>query len=419
MKSFKLPWFLAVAVVALLAVRRVDAFPNYAPSAGTPNQAAVAQVLDTQFIGGPPGTLGALNFQLFLLPGPQIQQVLNQMTPQQYAAIFPGGSVPGASVQTNAVFDRLARLRSDREDAIAMDPIGAQKYGGVLLAEGLADTDTGLLADKSKKFGLWGGLTGDMGRQYGNPNGLGFSFSGEGATGGVDYRLADWAVVGFAGGIFDTHASVDQGLGTNDGQSFKYGGYASVAGGGFFADAYFGGGVDDFMVRRQLPALGLTAGASPTAHDFDMKIGGGFDAPAGPTVVTPFAWVSHDVMNVAGFSESGAGAVDATVSPFSVRSTKVALGFKLRGSAAGAFKPYFSTAWQHECEPSTTLTSQFSGGGSTFTTALAAPSPDAALVGIGFDARLARNITGRAGYNGEYRSGYINHNLNANLRLAF
>jgi outer membrane autotransporter protein len=431
-----LPVLSILAFSAAFCAERAGAFPSVptyptygSSAASSPNQGNVAGALSGVQIGctagfggctAPPASdmLNVVN-RISALPAAQQQTVFSQLAPRQMSAMIPGGAAPGAAAQTGAVSDRLAQLRSG-DGATVADALPGQPYPGTLLADGIGDTNLGLLADPSKKWGTYGALVGAMGRQYGDANGPGYSFNGEGFSAGADYRVAEGVALGVSGGLLHTHASVDQGAGTTDGRSYKYGAYGTAYRGGWYADAYFGGGLDFFTTERSIPSLGRLAGANPQGHQFNMKLGSGYDVPAGRVVVTPFASISHDRVSVGPYAENGAGSVDLNVSPFVLKSTKGALGFRLKRAGDHRIKPYISMAYQHEFEPQgASLTSQFTGGGQTFATALAAPSQEAGLLGVGADARVARNVSGHLSYDGEYRFGYVSHSLNANLRLAF
>jgi outer membrane autotransporter protein len=417
------------------AVRRAEAIGIQCPYVYSPNAIFLCppSVATDPNSSGVAGALSAVRFtatgdmltvinQINAMGAAQQRDTFSHMGAAPFAAL-PGVSLPGSTAQTGAVTNRLAALRSGTEtdNALAYGNVkGEQWYPGVSLADGIGDTNAGLLADRSSKLGFYGSLLGSIGRQYGDFGAPGYAFNGEGFSLGADYRLSDAAAIGVSAGFIRSHASVDEGGGTTDGSSFKYGVYGTAARDGWYADAYFGGGLDYFSTQRQIIALGRTAASNPQAHEFNMKLGVGYDQKAGAFVVTPFASLSHDEMNVGSFGEDGAGAVDLNVDGRMTKSTKMTLGFRVKRGGDARVKPYVSLAYQHEAEGEDhTLTSAFTGGGQTFTTTLATPSAEAALVGVGLEALMAKNVTARASYDGEYRPGYVSHSLNGNVRLKF
>ena len=332
-----------------------------------------------------------------------------------------GNAATGA--QTGAAFNRMVALREGFEggDRVASGGVsGAQRYPGVLLADAIGDTGTGLLADASKPLGFYGSIVGADGRQFGANLAPGYNFNAEGFSLGGDYRVADGAAVGVSLAYMRDHASVDQGDGTTDGNSYRYGVYGTLARNGWYGDAYVGGGWDFFSNERQMGVLGLSAGSAPQAHELNARLGAGYDARVGRFIVSPFASLTLDRLYIGSYGETGAGPADLNVNANTIKSTKGALGFRFKCGGDKPIKPYLSIAYQHEFDSrDQSLTSQFAASATSFATQLAQPSQEAVLVGLGLDAQVAKDVTARVSYDGEFRSDYVSHSLNGNVRLKF
>jgi outer membrane autotransporter protein len=389
--------------------------PQFGQGVTTANQLAVANVLNsiqTTAVGDMAAIINQLNSFIINTR----VSALAQMASSAFVSI-PSISFSGVAAQNGAVSSRLSNLRIEMT---ADADRNRGPYPGVLLADGIGDTNAGLLSDPAKKAGYFAAAVGAAGRQFADNDSSGYDFNGEGVTFGGDYRVTDWAAIGVSGGYLHSHGAVDQGLGTIDGDMYKYGLYGTALRGAWHADAYAGGGRDYYSSNRVISAFGRQAASSPQAHELNMMLSVGYDLAAGALVVTPFGGVTHDEFDLGSFGENGAGALDLNVAAKTTESTKVSAGVRLKPAGERRFTPFFSLAYQHEAASTArSLTSSFAGGGQAFSTTLATPGPEAALVGAGCEARLSKNAAARLGYNGEFRSNYESHALNADVRVKF
>lgn len=392
----------------------------YANSASDQNQLAVARIVEA-YRASTPGDWANVLAQLDGLSAPALQSALKQMGPAGYAAL-QSLSGPSNEAHVNAVGDRLARVRtmSGNDGAFTYSRVhGAQWYPGITLADPPGDIESIGLSD-SKHWGFFGSALGSLGRQDGKDGAPGYSFGAEGVTIGVDRSLSERVLFGVALGYVRSNSTVDDGGGTTSGDSVKYGVYAQALDGDWHADGYLGGGSDFFNAHRSVQILARTADSHPQGQDLSLKIGGGYDLSVDRAVWTPSFALLYDDRRIASFQESGAGALDLSVAPQINDSFRSQLGMAARIHGRRV-RPYASAVWEHEWRSTNaSINSQFADGATpTFSVRAASPSSDAAIVGAGIESDLARNLAGKVGYSGEFRSGYASHSLVGTLRLTF
>ena len=386
-----------------------------------PEQVAVGNIFNNN------GVATAFRAEINMMRGMDVQdqgQALTQLGGDNFGALVGiGNAATGA--QTGAAFSRLVALREGfegRDQVASVDVKGSQWYPGVSLADAIGDSNPGLLSDPAKPFGFYGSLIGADGRQFGANYAPGYNFNAQGFSVGADYRVADGVAVGVSAAYMHDHSSVDQGGGTVQSNALRYGIYGTATRGGWYADAYVGGGLDYYSNLRQVAPLGLTADSTPQGNELNARLGAGYDVRAGRLVVSPFAALAVQQLSIGSYDENGGGVADLAVNGSTIKSTTGALGLRVKRGGDAAIKPYLSLAYQHEFDSrAQSLTSVFAQdkNQTVFATQLAQPSQEAALVGLGFDARLSNAVTAHVSYDGDFRSDYVSHSLNADVRLKF
>lgn len=390
----------------------------YARSAQNPNQAAVASALDLMRPAASGDLLAAIA-DLNALDAGSLRGALTQMGPSAYAAVA-GMTAPAASAHSTAVSERLTALRSGSPSPYSYARVeGKQWYPGLSLASGPGDVENGLTAPRGSRWGYFGTLLGAAGRLDADAA-PGYAFNDAGAGFGADYRLDEQTAAGLTMAYVRSHSDVDDGGGTVDGDSLRWGFYGTRAGELGHVDLYAGSAEDFYESHRSIAALGRTADASPRGRELNAKAAGGLDLRGEKTIWSPTIALMYDHQRIGAFSEHGAGAVDLDVARQSADSLRTSAGLVARRTQ-GTWKPFLSAAWQHEWhDPERSIDARFAeGAGPGFSVRTPSPGRDAALVGAGVEAALTRSLTAHAGYDGEYRARYTRHALTAALKLRY
>lgn len=161
-----------------------------------------------------------------------------------------------------------------------------------------------------------------------------------GVVGGAEYAIGDDIIIGAGAGYTLSSFSVQTAGSTSTANSFHLGGYGSW-GANAATDTGFGisGGADvslhQFKTRRNIAIGGVT---STAAADYSgLTFGGtatvkyGFAVPIGDlnVVVSPFAGIDGSYTSSAGFTETGAGALNITSAASSSKKLGTTIGLSL------------------------------------------------------------------------------------------
>jgi len=408
--------------------------PSYVAAGQTPNQMNLASAFNSQTANVSPDMALVLT-TLNTLTGPQLSAAMDQISPIGYSAIG-GAALTGAGLNAAAIGRRIDALESGiasaggRVDRYTVS--GPSPYPGTLVAEGGGGPVPAAELEQEKDDSNWGlffsGLD-TIARQDGREGAAGFqpgySFVSYGGALGFDYRIADGFAAGLTGGYLQGSTTIDDGVGKLTSESFRFGAYAAAWDEALHGSLYLGGALDSYNTTRDIPTFARAATASPAGGEFDMKGSLGYDLKSGATTLSPFGSLDIDRVSVAGFTESGAGALDMNVGPQTDDSVRTTLGAKFAhrfGFDENWFglTPALSAAWEHEfANQSRAISAQFATGGASFAVGTADVAREALLGSAGFAMEFGKDATLRFGYSVDVRSDFMARTIDANLRFRF
>lgn len=411
-------------------------FVPFANSAATGNQGALGRSLEAMRTG-PTGDAAAVISNLYSLDAGQLRAALDQMSPVSLASM-QGVGLASSGLQSAAVGQRIAVLADggDHPGFSSYNVSGRSSYPGTLVATTLGDDNLYPSASNSSGLGApWGyfasgSVTTGRLTEGNSDSGSqpGYAFNSGGLTMGADYRVDEHFTAGGSLGYLKGHASVyAPGSGTVDDDSVRFGGYGAANAGNLHANAYLGGALDFFKTKRniQIPGLERTAAGSPLGSELNVNTNVSYDVPTREWgIYSPFAGLSYNRMAIGSFTESGAGALNLTVSPQTAKSLQSTLGLRLSQkwtTDAHVLVPYVSLGWRHEFDDqSRPITARFATGvGDPFTVNSGRYARDGTMAGLGLSATLSKNATARLDYTGDFRSHFVSTIVNADLRLRF
>jgi autotransporter-associated beta strand protein len=330
----------------------------------TPDETAVANILDSQIANASGDFLNMLNLAV-LLPAQQMQQALSSLGGQIY------GNLGEVTLQDRRIF--LEAL-TDRTRTLG-GAWPASSFGGIQSAWGGSDNalkfaqlgnalsahDQQIMSDVNSYAsppsgavgGFWARGFGQFGTLDGNSGALGSSYATGGGIIGADVISNPHAVLGLAasGGQSSVSLSTNPETGTI---SFFQGGLygARELDNGLVFDGTAIYAHDIYDVSRGIVLPGVSRSASST-HGGDDEVG---ELGVGRTFfyddlrVLPRAEVSYYHIGQSGFSETGASSLDLSVSPADLDALYSRVGVTLvkpivLGSTA--LVPELRVAWLH------------------------------------------------------------------------
>ncbi len=273
--------------------------------------------------------------------------------------------------------------------------------------------------------GPWGGFvnfSGSFGEKDATSQEDGFEFDAQGVTAGADYRFNDHWVLG---GAFSYNQS-DVDFDTT----------STVAGGGIEADYFgvsvyalyeqdelylngvlgYGRGNHDISRRILVPsnnmsvaAIDTTATASPDSDNYLLSIGGGYDFVNGATTYGPVFRLNYVHVELDGYTETGAGALNLQVQDQTIKSLTSALGARISHAISrdyGVLVPQASIVWRHEYKGdsrtiSTSYVNEFIPAGESATVlpvVTESPDEDYGIVTVGISAVYQSGLQGFLAY---------------------
>ncbi|HEX3423974.1 MAG TPA: autotransporter domain-containing protein [Sphingomicrobium sp.] len=384
---------------------RSGTYADAIASVATPSELVIAGALQPLVVAAdadPTSAAATTIGQIDLLTIPQMQTLLDQINPAGYLAYSQA-----LADQVN-LFSRQVMLRT-------LDP----KY---------ADAQTGWWLESAGQFKI--GTTPLTGSSEGM----------WGLTGGFDHSTAHWlagAALGFSS------AKVQNGLEslTGHNQAYMAGAYGQYRVGPFSITAQADYDLGSISTTKALSLAYTTtttaatsttaATTTTTATNTDATASSGdhlfkatgvldFDISVHGLKATPFAGVEYSRGAINGFTESGAGAADLTVSKLNIDRTDVLAGINLT-AATGGFRPYIRAAYRSQIGGATdsAVSAYFNGDP---TTAFTVDGPGSGRHETDVDAGVniiddADKLSVFFGYQGTLRNDVTNFGIHGGVRV--
>lgn len=369
---------------------------RFAELAATPNEAAVANVLDG--IGS----------------GAAWEQVVGASEAQARSAF---ASLGGASFHAS-VLSVLSNQSHFLRDAV-INRLADANAGQSQVVDGLsAAGDPAAPAMSAPVYAVWGQVLGSWGTFDGNSNAARVTDQIGGLITGVDVSVADTWRFGIAGGYSYTSFDASDIAASGSSDSYHvalYGGWHSegwsVRGGAAYS-------WNDIDTSRQVAVVGI-GGAQDGGYDLgttQVFAEGAYEFLHGTSTFEPFANVAYvlvdgDVSETGQFATSGSAQMDTTYTTLGLRASTVLME---RLTARGTL------GWRHafgDVTPEVSLA--FNTGGPAFGLTGAPIAVDALVAELGVDYALSANATLSVTYSGQYGSDAYENSAQASLTWRF
>ncbi|TAJ31971.1 MAG: autotransporter domain-containing protein, partial [Reyranella sp.] len=379
---------------------------QFAIGAQTPNQLAVATVLDlatptaTGDFANVLAALGGLN----TVQGPA---ALNAISGQNYSA------VSSAIVQGSQAFMSNFSVQAGgatRQGDIARRKAAEKREVARELSEAC---DAACEAATTGNLGVWGAAIGGTGSIGGNSNSGSVTYNVGGFSGGADVQLTPEFRLGMTIG-YTTGSQWTAGFnGRSTTDTMQWGLYGSYVRGGLYLDGLLGYAYTDAQMQRQIVIPGLqprTATGSTAVHQLygQAEIGYRFDLGGRmEAYVTPYARVQAITAMQAPFTESGANSLNLMVAGQTTNSLRTVLGAQFGTSMDLGWKEklvaQFKLGWSHEfASTDRPVTASFVGAPALpFTVYGATPQRDGVVLGLSATTLLSNGWSAYFRYEGE------------------
>jgi len=435
----------------------------FASVAQTPNQAAVAQYIDTYDLGNMSSSfsnvVGALN-NASADPS-ALASAFDQLSPEKFSNFARSIAFNNASFTTQQFDSYVQGLRTPQGTFEAsngglntsglsmispyVDP-GLAQIRGRLLAFDPSPLKPGLLSDTGDPV-----LSGiDMKNisedpLRGNPwdvfiqgnvilsqdyaqSDLAHASSTTGAVQiGASYQLSSHWLVGVLFGYGHTNAMLDS-LGSKATvDSYAPAVFASYTNKGWYANALASYGFNNFTEDRAMNFGGFsgTAHGAPSGGQEIGNLDGGYDFQRNNWTFGPTVGVQYVHYNIDSFDEDGAPGADLSVANQESNSLRSRFGGHISYAVRSGdllFTPHLEVSWQHEfLDQSRGITSQFTSvGAGSFVVNTPNPSRDSALIDLGLNAQVNGQVSVFADYLTQAgQSNYFGQSVQAGVKIGF
>jgi outer membrane autotransporter protein len=443
--------------LSLIATRATGAYSN--PDIIDPgNNRRVGTALDTITAvadAAPTGDAADLLAQLQGLNAADLNAALQGLAPVA-ANVSTSIAIGGVSAYSSVQSSYLAARRDGTEDAfmtaggrLAMGGFGLATAESLLggggatgatdasilagmLQNGTVATDAGAGSGGGGDGGgeLWkvfAKVYGVMSDQDADGNRVGFDGSFVGVQGGIDRRFGDEWVAGLGIGYLASDVDLEPGRGDLEADTFRIGPYASWTRDEWFVDMSASVGFGSYDQNRlvTIPMMATqTARGSYDGTDISLLLAGGRDYTLENSwTLTPQAAIQWSTYDFDGYTETGAGVNNTTISDRSADSLRGRLALGLSREFAldsgTVVTPEFLIGWEHEFMDFDDVEARFAVGGDAFLLDVGSPVEDGLVVGAGATVEFSPRFSGFVRYDGVYGDGSTTHAISGGIQLEF
>lgn len=382
-------------------VRNATAFSTYA---GTPNEVATANGLDSLSAGNP------LYDAILGLNAASAGPAFNYLSGEISASV-KSGLLSGSHFVSDNVLDHIRKV------------FGWQGAGPAPKVVADAGDGSSAFPFKGEDTAIWAQTFGSWGHTNGDGNASKLKHTSGGFVTGVDKQVSDAARIGIFAGYQHSR--------------FEENAVASSAGVDSFEMGLYGG--------TEVSGFGLRGGASLTLHNIDTSrtvVAGlitnhltastnattaqvfgevGYAIPSDTVSLEPFANIAYMSVHTNGYSEAGGPAAlivsgDTTNMGTTTLGSRASVDFKLADTPT---KLTATAGWRHAFGTLNPDTTAAFSGGTPFTVSGTPMARDTAVVGANLGLALTASTSLGVSYDGEFGNSANNNTVQARIAFAF
>ena len=197
--------------------------------------------------------------------------------------------------------------------------------------------------------------------------------------------------------------------------------YGNTDYGPLFLDGLMSAGLNYYLGKRNVVALGATATSHYQGMQYAAKLRGGFTIPVYTLEISPMATGQYVFMNTGQYTERNAPGVNLTVSDAHFSHFKIGLGARVAEvSQADDFLPEIHALYLYDIKPARLQTSsQFATGGTSFVTTGPLPARAGFNIGGSLTAKAGEDFIFIGGYDFETKKSFVSQSLTLKFRWLF
>ena len=386
----------------------LESIVNYAATARTPNQTAVATTLDRIGQREPSQRMRNVFTQLNAMGDVKFRQALDEISPARQTA-----NAQVTQSATRALNTAMTRRFEDLHDEEQPDDISDNPFSRMLrtgrgpdlaafgdnrqaLALSSQPVQSGQVVHN--RWSFWFRVMGDLGNMDSTEEQPGFRSSTVGTTFGVDYRIVRGLVVGTSLSYAKSYFAHNDSQGNGEIDSFYQMFYGSFLYEGFYLDGSVGWGYHWYQNDRKMPALGgTTAHSEHDGYQFVGYLGTGYDFRVEQWTFGPTAWMQYTSLHEEDYSETEAGALSLRFDSSTTDSFMTGLGAHVGTEVMWEWlklKPDLRAEWLHEFQTDAqTVSARFNEPGGSFRVTGPDVQADAWRLGLHLDAVWTEEVT--------------------------
>lgn len=297
--------------------------------------------------------------------------------------------------------------------------IALPSVGGLGPSLDLGTGDTG---------GVWLRVLGGLSHQQGKENAYGYNGETYGFAGGADKMFSNDILTGVFASWTGLNMNYDDpGSSKAYGNAFQAGLYSAWGPDAWFFETALAATYGSWYSRRRIVsgAIDETAVSDQDVYGANLSFTMGRKSMAGTVVITPVAGLEYTLSHENGYTETGAGALNQTVSPVTRQSLRSMAGVKLeqpylieKKDRSYTLVPAIKAQWLHEFLGGEKHYTSCAGIGST---AIYSPEPDRDTARLGGSLTLVEENRNSSyiSYESDITESYIDHTLAVGFRMAF
>jgi outer membrane lipase/esterase len=227
----------------------------------------------------------------------------------------------------------------------------------------------------------------------------GFNYTHGSVQAGADLRAGEHAAIGIQAGFGTTGATLKDGMGDDDLRTYSLAVYGALFGDDWYGSvAGFYAYQDYDKLNRNTYVVGQVAEGSTNGTDLGVKVEGGYMFHTAGLTYGPTAELRYARIDINGYTESGAVALNEAVDDQSFNSIVSQLGMQVSTSvdADGViWRPTVHAAWDHQYAPNSrdVYSRLASLPQATIDTSLPRTGQNWARLGLGLNVQAARWIS--------------------------
>lgn len=281
--------------------------------------------------------------------------------------------------------------------------------------------------DEFTDAAIWTQGFGVYGDQDARDGVAGYDANTWGVAGGYDWRMDERTRLGLSFAYSQSDVESDNSMSDTNVDGYQGSVYGSYEGDPWYVDAMFAFGWNAYEGTRriQFASINRTADQDYDGQQYSTKFTFGYPlAIADNWSLVPIVSLMYSHLNIDGFTETGAGALNLIVEDQSYDFLQQGLGAKIVHEFVDGNKqkwvPSLHAMWLYDYigDPAA-ATSTFTAGGASFQTEGLEPEQSSLNAGAGLTVYATEVLSLSFGYDFEYREDYTGHSGTGTLRYEF